>query len=170
MFNFRIVLFLYDIVGIFVDIYLLAYALPRCAPQMVDFFRDYTKNHRDVGYICSFADFDLGSTSAPRAGTAARTTLHTQKMEHSLLSFAANHPNWTPGAGSRAVIDDAAARLQPVTCASFHSEPSLRRPTKESEMDLSVLSSGTGGYAGDRAFEAVHPELDRSLLLDEGSC
>ncbi|KAI9228568.1 MAG: autophagy protein Apg9-domain-containing protein [Piptocephalis tieghemiana] len=124
-FDFRILLFLLDLLSILLTPLILAFSLPRCSEQLIDFFRDFTIHVDGLGYVCSFAVFDFGHDSGARRpgdreerlghahdphATPTTTTAHhpgwgtgpglmvqdAGKMEQSCLYFKANHPDWVP--------------------------------------------------------------------------
>ncbi|KAH9447897.1 hypothetical protein MJO28_011440 [Puccinia striiformis f. sp. tritici] len=94
--------------------------------KIIDFFREFTIHVDGIGYVCSFSVFDFNRleidtspgpsanpqlhrhpTAGTRVGqppapmTTAPPTTNLQqndinKMERSLLSFVAHHPNWEP--------------------------------------------------------------------------
>ncbi|KAI0293550.1 autophagy protein Apg9-domain-containing protein [Russula brevipes] len=81
--------------------FILWFALPPCAPAIVDFFREFTVHVDGLGYVCSFAVFDFqrhGNVKfgAPTKVSDARLMSNDGKMEKSFVSFKAAHPEWMP--------------------------------------------------------------------------
>ncbi|GAO13916.1 hypothetical protein UVI_02003690 [Ustilaginoidea virens] len=72
LYKMRVVIFLEEVLGIITTPLLLFFSLPKCADQIVDFFREFTVHVDGLGYVCSFAVFDFKKgveQSAPqRAG------------------------------------------------------------------------------------------------------
>ncbi|PLW39992.1 hypothetical protein PCANC_11549 [Puccinia coronata f. sp. avenae] len=121
LFQLKIVNFLNELMSILLTPFILWYNfdLGRCQ-RIIDFFREFTVHVDGIGYVCSFSVFDFNkldldvspglSTNPPlarhppeaRTGRpAAQPTPNVQqndisKMERSLLSFVAHHPNWEP--------------------------------------------------------------------------
>lgn len=59
LYKMKVVIFLEEIAGIITTSLLLLFSLPRCADQIVDFFREFTVHVDGLGYVCSFAVFDF---------------------------------------------------------------------------------------------------------------
>jgi autophagy-related protein 9 len=92
----------------------LGFSLPNCAPEIIDFFREFTVHVDTLGYVCSFAVFDFrrhgnmkfgapsfGEVDGEQNGGAnwqadERLQSKDGKMEKSFLAFKAAHPEWTP--------------------------------------------------------------------------
>lgn len=55
----KLIIFLEELVGIFVSPIILLLVLPRCSDQIIDFFREFTIHVDGLGYVCSFAIFDF---------------------------------------------------------------------------------------------------------------
>lgn len=104
LFQYKFVVLLHELIGIATTPFLLCFSLPACAKEIVDFFREFTVHVEGVGYVCSFALFDFKRHGAglPDGGGEQSTAANRHmvsgggKMEQSMLSFAANHPEWTP--------------------------------------------------------------------------
>jgi autophagy-related protein 9 len=52
-------LYVQELAGVLLTPFVLWLALPRCAPALVDFFREFTVHVDGLGYVCSFAVFDF---------------------------------------------------------------------------------------------------------------
>ncbi|KAI9137845.1 APG9-domain-containing protein [Paraphysoderma sedebokerense] len=59
MFDYKIVLFLYEILSVVITPLILCYSLPNSSEAIIDFFREFTVHVDGVGYVCSFAAFDF---------------------------------------------------------------------------------------------------------------
>jgi Autophagy protein ATG9 len=80
--------------------FILYYSLSESAPKILDFFREYTVNVPNLGYVCSFAVFDFKKNGNVQYGAGADNTAKVSnqgKMEHSFMNFKANYPTWDPG-------------------------------------------------------------------------
>lgn len=102
LFQYKFAILLHELIGIVTTPFLLCFSLPACSKEIVDFFREFTVHVEGVGYVCSFALFDFKRHGVALPDGEQSTALHKQvlseegKMEQSMLSFAANHPEWTP--------------------------------------------------------------------------
>ncbi|TPX75314.1 hypothetical protein CcCBS67573_g03436 [Chytriomyces confervae] len=115
-FTLQITQFLMEIASVLLCPFILYYSLPATAESVVDFFRDFTADMEGVGFVCSFAAFDLRGYGNPQYGVpntvtgldqsthpSANTPQEHQfskegKMEQSFLYFKANYPQWDVGA------------------------------------------------------------------------
>jgi autophagy-related protein 9 len=59
LFNLKVVFFAQELTSVLLTPLVLWYSLPRCAPAIIDFFRDFTVHVDGRGYVCSFAEFDF---------------------------------------------------------------------------------------------------------------
>jgi autophagy-related protein 9 len=115
----KAVTFVTELTSVVLTPFILWFALPLCAPAIVDFFREFTVHVDGLGYVCSFAVFDFqrhGNVKvrrsffsnpsspnltkhkfgAPTNVSDARLMSNDGKMEKSFVSFKAAHPEWTP--------------------------------------------------------------------------
>lgn len=93
--------FAQELLSVILTPFILWYTLPRCAPDIVDFFRDFTVHVEGLGYVCSFAVFNFerhGNVNfgAPNEVQDERLLSKEGKMEKSILNFKAAHPEWNP--------------------------------------------------------------------------
>ncbi|KAH9812386.1 autophagy protein Apg9-domain-containing protein [Melampsora americana] len=123
LFQLKVVNFLRELMSVLLTPFILWYGFSdqRCE-RIVDFFREFTIHVDGIGHVCSFAVFDfskLGNVNSPPYSQSnlnntqhpprqpiptsrMTSTPHPQsqsdvnKMERSLLSFVAHHPNWEP--------------------------------------------------------------------------
>lgn len=78
LYQFRLVLFAYDIASIFVTPIYLIFILPRSCAEIVNFVKLHTSYDSSIGAICSYAVFSNGE-------------INDYKMEQSISSFKNNH-------------------------------------------------------------------------------
>jgi len=101
LFPMKAVTFVTELTSVVLTPFILWFALPPCAPAIVDFFREFTVHVDGLGYVCSFAVFDFqrhGNVKfgAPTNVSDARLMSNDGKMEKSFVSFKAAHPEWMP--------------------------------------------------------------------------
>ncbi|RKO99950.1 hypothetical protein CXG81DRAFT_13830, partial [Caulochytrium protostelioides] len=58
LFDYKIMLFLNELLSVLVAPLILYFSLPDCSERIIDFFREYTVRVSHLGYVCSLADFD----------------------------------------------------------------------------------------------------------------
>lgn len=58
-FNLRILLFLQEVLSVFLIPYFLYFKWPDCSEDTIDFFRKFTEKSEHLGLVCSFATFDF---------------------------------------------------------------------------------------------------------------
>ncbi|KAG8834442.1 autophagy protein atg9 [Serendipita sp. 399] len=110
LFTMKVMIFVQEILSVVLNPLILTLALPKCAPEIIDFFREFTIHIDTLGYVCSFAVFDFRrhgniKFGAPSFGEDTKDGEWQQderfqskdgKMEKSFLAFKAAHPEWTP--------------------------------------------------------------------------
>ncbi|KAJ1549593.1 autophagy protein atg9 [Cladochytrium tenue] len=121
LFDVKIVVFLQEIFSVLYSPIILYYSLPRCSEDIIDFFRDFTLQADSVGYVCSFAAFNLRSHGNPMYGAPSAAADHhlmskEGKMEQSFLFFKTNNPQWEPGADGNQYLQtlNRASRIVPL--------------------------------------------------------
>lgn len=76
----QIVVLLEEALSIVFTPFVLWWALPACSDRVIDFFREFTVHVDGLGYVCSFAEFNLKKPgqigSGDNAGTRAAITDH----------------------------------------------------------------------------------------------
>ena len=82
MFAYRLVVFLEEILSVFLTPYVLWFILPRAAPEIATFFADNTETQPGLGDVCRFALFKGNGDD---------------KMESSMMHFKQMHPSWGHG-------------------------------------------------------------------------
>lgn len=143
LYKMKIVIFLEEIMGILVTPFLLFFSLPKCADQIIDFFREFTIHVDGLGYVCSFAVFDFqkdprntrqqGNNSDAREDYYA--TKH-GKMQASLHGFLDNYV-YNPRSGLPGNHP-----LGPAGRHQFHPPPAfpgLNSPTLAADMRASRM-------------------------------
>ncbi|EEB07973.1 autophagy associated protein Atg9 [Schizosaccharomyces japonicus yFS275] len=120
---FRVTTLLWEIIGVLYTPFFLWKIAPERSAAVIDFFREHTVNVSGVGNVCSFAVFHSSTrgpatskaretftrTSYPSpmshkvaavygasAGPQARDAFLRDKMQLSILNFAATNPEWIP--------------------------------------------------------------------------
>ncbi|KII89178.1 hypothetical protein PLICRDRAFT_53644 [Plicaturopsis crispa FD-325 SS-3] len=161
LFAMKVMIFAQELISVVLTPLVLWFSLPRCAPAIIDFFRDFTVHVDGRGYVCSFAEFDFHRHGNIKFG--APTKIHDKrmmskegKMEKSFLNFKAANPDWNPTDPSGSLY---LSRMADINVA--HSSPSRRRrpgPGLESTMTGTVLLGERRTDLADRA-----SEYDRAL-------
>jgi autophagy-related protein 9 len=108
-------IFVQELLSVVLTPMILTMSLPTSAPDIIDFFREFTVDVDTLGYVCSFAIFDFKrhgniKFGAPSFGEQRndenkrsggwqedeRLQSKDGKMEKSFLAFKAAHPEWAP--------------------------------------------------------------------------
>ncbi|KAI8999475.1 autophagy protein Apg9-domain-containing protein [Gaertneriomyces semiglobifer] len=102
LFDYKIMLFVYEIMSVLYAPFILLFSLPKCADSIVDFFREFTVHVNSLGYVCSFAVFDFkrhgnANYGAPGQARDDHYISKEGKMEQSFLNFKMHNPDWEPG-------------------------------------------------------------------------
>ncbi|EPQ26657.1 uncharacterized protein PFL1_05637 [Pseudozyma flocculosa PF-1] len=110
LYTLKIYIFFQELLSVITTPFVLWLSLPRSAPAIIDFFREFTVHVDGVGYVCSFAVFSFrrdgvaadeatsggGGGVGGGGGRAGVPESRRAKMEQSMLGFKANHPDWEP--------------------------------------------------------------------------
>ncbi|KAI7898327.1 autophagy protein Apg9-domain-containing protein [Cokeromyces recurvatus] len=102
LFDYKVNLFFQELLSVIFAPLVLCLSLPKSADQIVDFFREFTVHVNELGYVCSFAQFDFTRHGNVKYGVQDAMIendyyLSKQgKMEKSFLNFKANNPKWIP--------------------------------------------------------------------------
>eukprot|EP01137_Pigoraptor_chileana_P032141 Opistho-2@21063 len=111
LYEFKIVLFLTEVFGVFITPFVLWFRLPKCSKQIVDFFKDFTVDEHGIGHVCSFALFDfkkhgnrMYGAPAPDVAPSDYQLTDQGKMEKSFINFKANNPEWQPSQEGQAFL------------------------------------------------------------------
>lgn len=59
LFAMKVMIFVWEIVSVVTTPFVLWFSLPECAPQIIDFFREFSVHVDGRGYVCSFAEFNF---------------------------------------------------------------------------------------------------------------
>ncbi|EIE20298.1 APG9-domain-containing protein [Coccomyxa subellipsoidea C-169] len=150
LFQFKALLFLEEMASIVLTPFVLYFSLPKCAPAILAFVRDFSVHVPGVGDICSLGAFDFerhgnskyGSPSqAPKAARSRQG-----KMEKSFLSFAATYPTWEPDSAAKQML------------LSLGQAPPLRNGLNASETDYQPMHSAIAAslFPGAPRYPAYH--------------
>lgn len=166
LFPTRYQLFIREIIGLFLNPYILYYSLPKNAEELVEFFREFSVQVDGLGYVCSFALFDFErhgdmklleqlEQGAGDENVLAQRRLQpiedsylqskNGKMEKSLLNFKVNNPRWIPDANTNKFIDNLSGFLD--KSAAQLAKSIQTKKSKRSSLILSRLSLAFGGEA-----------------------
>lgn len=168
LYSLKITIFLVEVLSVLLTPLVLCFSLPKKAPAIIDFFREFTVHVDGLGYVCSYAVFDFArhgktqdhtglpgdddtDTEAPGARRSRGT--RDDKMAQSALHFAAVN-EWQPDPASSLYL----SRLQ----TQYQQQSRGKRTTSAQSggdggpLPASVLAQRSQAY--DEAFE-------RSALL-----
>ena len=81
MFNYIIILFLYEILSVFSTPYILLFVLPKDVKKIHLFLKKNTTYIKEIGTICKLSDFNTDENV-------------NNKLESSISYFSDNHPLW----------------------------------------------------------------------------
>ncbi|KAK6850884.1 hypothetical protein PG987_000518 [Apiospora arundinis] len=156
----KVVIFLEGIFGVLLTPLVLFFSLPKCADQIVDFFREFTIHVDGLGYVCSFAvfDFQKDPNNTKKQGAKASdaredyyATKH-GKMQASMIGFLDNYV-YNPRSGLPGNHPmGPAGRHQFRPPPAF---PGLNSPTLAADMRASRL--GRTDLSRSRAPHNAHP-------------
>ncbi|KAF8623500.1 hypothetical protein AX15_006283 [Amanita polypyramis BW_CC] len=101
LFAMKVLIFGQELLSVVLTPFVLWLSLPKCAPAIIDFFREFTVHVDGRGYVCSFAEFNFerhGNVKfgAPTNARDRKMISNEGKMEKSFLTFKATNPNWNP--------------------------------------------------------------------------
>ncbi|KAI7870405.1 autophagy protein Apg9-domain-containing protein [Spinellus fusiger] len=101
LFDYKIALFLQEVLSVLFTPLVLLYSLPRSSESIIDFFREFTVHVDGIGYVCSFAQFDFARHGNIHYGAPVQVgddyyVSRDGKMEKSFLNFKTQHPEWEP--------------------------------------------------------------------------
>mmetsp|Transcript_25985 Transcript_25985/g.60064 ORF Transcript_25985/g.60064 Transcript_25985/m.60064 type:complete len:817 (-) Transcript_25985:513-2963(-) len=161
MFEYKLFTFLCEIGSCVSTPYALCCTLPAAAEQIVEFVRTTAAHVEGIGDVCACATFALpphpgasleagvSITDDPAVAAAAAQANRGLKLEQSLLSFAAHHPQWTSAGG-----DALLANLLP-----FQHSQNQQIGGQEPQQYAGGSASQPGGASG------CNPLLAQSNLL-----
>ena len=90
-------IFLQELLSVLFAPLVLCISLPKSAEQIINFFREFTIHVNELGYVCSFAQYDFerhgnAKYGVPGAAVEDEYFLSKQgKMEKSFLNFKVKH-------------------------------------------------------------------------------
>lgn len=100
LFQLKALLFLEEMVSIFLTPFLLWFCLPQCVDRVLHFVQEFTIHVEGVGHVCSLSVFDFelhGSSKYGSPCNASKQRRSSQgKMEKSFLGFKSQYPTWEP--------------------------------------------------------------------------
>ncbi|KAI0705888.1 autophagy protein Apg9-domain-containing protein [Cytidiella melzeri] len=173
LFAMKVVIYGQELISVLLTPFVLWFSLPRCAPAIVDFFREFSVHVDGLGYVCSFAVFDFqrhGNVKfgAPTAANDERLISKEGKMEKSFLNFKAAHPEWMPRDPSGSLYLSRMADLN--TGVGLGRRRLFRR---SGEFSSAAGFESTAAAGGERSsdFAAVDKagEYDRALKQSQGA-
>ena len=125
LFPSRYFLFGRELLGLFLNPYVLYFSLPANSEELVEFFREFSVEVDGIGYVCSFALFDFErhgdlrllekvydanniNLRQRRLSPLENSYLQSRngKMEKSMINFKVNNPLWKPDANATKFIDN----------------------------------------------------------------
>ena len=153
MYQYRVLLVLQEILGCITTPFLLCFALPQRAEQILNFVKSFTVHVEGVGHVCGFALFDFerhGDTryGAPVDGMADLRSCD-GKMEKAYLNFKMNHPSWRHDAGD-GLLDNIAGRGSVAAVHRLAAAAAAAGSTRD-ELDALGCASSTIGATADVA-------------------
>ena len=99
LYQFKVVLFLQEILGAVTTPLVLLFTLPRRAHDIVEFVRRVSISDDNLGSVCGYALFNMRKFGNAKYGAPVHASKlwrsRQGKMEKSLLSFQANNPEWS---------------------------------------------------------------------------
>jgi autophagy-related protein 9 len=159
LYKLKVVIFLEEVLGILVTPLILFFSLPKCADQIVDFFREFTIHVDGLGYVCSFAifDFQRDPRNTRQQGTASDAredyyaTKH-NKMAASMHGFLDNYV-YNPRTGLPGAHPMGPAGRHPFNPPPAF--PGLNSPTLAADMRASRV--GRGDFTRGRGLQPQPP-------------
>ncbi|KAJ1939151.1 autophagy protein atg9, partial [Linderina pennispora] len=150
LFDYKLVIFVHELLGVITAPFVMLVSLPRSAGQVVDLFREFSVHVDHLGYVCSFAIFDFERNgnvnfSAPTRTANANLASKNGKMEQSFLHFKAEYPDWEPRDQAGSIYlqraQNAAAQRQELWRAGWQA-----RLLQQQRMAGSVFPTGASIY------------------------
>ena len=95
LFNFKILIFINEILGIIITPFILIFYFPYLSLNIINFIRENTTDTQNIGYVCSFAEFNFERNGNPTYGMTTNPNINNYsndgKMERSYLYFSDNY-------------------------------------------------------------------------------
>ncbi|CAO3606851.1 unnamed protein product [Cunninghamella blakesleeana] len=144
LFDYKVSLFLQELVSVVFTPLILCLSLPLCAEQIIDFFREFTVHVDGLGYVCSFAQFDFARHGNVKYGAPIKVDddyylSKEGKMEKSFINFKTNNPDWEPNDLSGSIY---LSRLAAFKQSKPHTRTPLHQADTYNEEDHSDDHSG----------------------------
>eukprot|EP00158_Paraphelidium_tribonemae_P006569 Partr_v1_DN27882_c1_g1_i3_m22419 putative Involved in autophagy and cytoplasm to vacuole transport (Cvt) vesicle formation. Plays a key role in the organization of the preautophagosomal structure phagophore assembly site (PAS), the nucleating site for formation of the sequestering vesicle. Cycles between the PAS and the cytoplasmic vesicle pool and may participate in supplying membrane for the growing autophagosome len=108
-FDYRILLFVHELMSVAVAPFILIFQLPDCSPQILDFFRQFTVHVDGVGNVCTYAMFEFRMFNQSRglggnindvernaSVPAGDDGQYDDKLKTSMMNFKQSYRNWEP--------------------------------------------------------------------------
>ncbi|TPX67487.1 hypothetical protein SpCBS45565_g03676 [Spizellomyces sp. 'palustris'] len=164
LFEYKIVLFLQEILSVLFAPLILWYSLPSCAEQIVDFFREFTVHVDSLGYVCSFAVFDFKRHGNLKYGVPTQNQdeyyiSKEGKMEQSFVNFKINNPDWEPRGDGSQYLNTILARGNELLQSQYMPDPG----NSSSLLLHSLLRPRRNVKFNDMGGDDRHPALQGSL-------
>ncbi|XP_068665600.1 autophagy-related protein 9-like [Aristolochia californica] len=110
LFQYTVMLFLEEIVSIFVTPYLLVFVLTKRVDNILQFISDFTVTVEGVGDVCSLSVFDFERHGNRNYGSPYNAPCDRRssqgKMEKSFLSFQTSYPAWQPNSQGKQFLSN----------------------------------------------------------------
>ena len=87
LFEYKILLFLYEILGVIITQFILLIYLPTKAEKIIEFIRDSSTDVNGIGHICSFAAFNIDYINGPYNENNLQLKSNDSKFEISYINF-----------------------------------------------------------------------------------
>jgi len=167
LFEFRVVIFLRELLSVIFAPFILIFSLPGCSADILDFFRECTVKIPNIGYVCTCASFEHsekhGNEKYGAKITAAKATRTRHgKLEKSILTFKVNNPDWNPPADGEEVLGNLASFVEnnPDTASTIVQRPDQNLMTQS----MSVLHPGSSALFANLATHDLTLSLDPAAL------
>ncbi|XP_049850576.1 autophagy-related protein 9-like [Schistocerca gregaria] len=124
-FQFKVVIFLVEVLSVIITPLLFIYSLPLCAEETIQFLRDMTIEEPGLGRMVCFARLNMDDTYPPAqehyiSQPDRHKLVDTQKMQMSIINFKANYPNWEPTSASSKLFLDTIVASDPGKLENCH--------------------------------------------------
>lgn len=161
-FQYKIVVFLLEILSVVFAPLIFMFSLPKSADDVIRFLREMSVEEEGLGTICKLASFDMAENGNRDYGAEPSTndpTKHTQhgKLEMSVVAFKANHPEWEPEI-------DATRKFLHGVMEYQRSEPFTRAMEQKNRHSMR-LSRPAGFFDIEAQNENLPAELSESIIL-----
>mmetsp|Transcript_9901 Transcript_9901/g.16301 ORF Transcript_9901/g.16301 Transcript_9901/m.16301 type:complete len:1086 (-) Transcript_9901:92-3349(-) len=110
LFQYKIQIFLIEVLSVVLTPAVLCFSLPPCAHSILNFIRDHSKCIDGIGAVCDYSLFNVAEYGDENFCTENSGILDKSqrpndgKLEKSMLNFHQAHPNYDGGDGARALF------------------------------------------------------------------